>query len=120
MLRILALAAMLTLGVAATATPALAERPTARASGVQAVYAAPRDNARIVDKLANRERVYLDRCTRQARWCLVRQLDGGPSGWVRGADLVGSPAKVQVTPFEFSFDPLDPLDFRRRGLWPFD
>jgi hypothetical protein len=32
---------------------------------------------------------------------------------VLGSYLIGSPAKVQVTPFEFSFDPMDPL-----GLFP--
>ena len=102
------LLASLTLTVAA-ATPALADRPTARSSGVQAVYIWPRTGSPIVDKLRKNQRVYLDQCTRQARWSLVRQLDGGQSGWVRGADLIGSPAKVEVTPFEFSFDPLDPL-----------
>ena len=43
-------------------------------------------------------------------WCHVVQLDGGPGGWVMGADLIGSPAKVLVTPYEFEFDPMDPLD----------
>jgi hypothetical protein len=93
----------------ATAAPALADRPTARASGVQAVHTHPRSSSAIIDKLADQERVYLDKCTRQARWCLVRQLDGGPSGWVPGSYLIGSPAKVLVTPFEFSFNPLDPI-----------
>jgi hypothetical protein len=104
------------------AGPALADRPTARSSGIQAVHTHPRLGAPIIDKLADQERVYLTRCTRQALWCRVRQLDGGPDGWVMGADLIGSPAKVMVTPFEFSFDPLHPLG----GLpghpdhWPFD
>ncbi len=101
-------------------TPALAERPTARASGVQAVYSRPSLNARILDKLRNQERVYLTQCTRESRWCRVQQRDGGPSGWVMGSYLIGSGAKLLVTPFEFSFDPMDPLDFRRRGLFPFD
>lgn len=102
------------------ATPALAERPTARASGVQAVYSRPSLNARILDKLRNQERVYLTQCTRESRWCKVQQRDGGPSGWVMGSYLIGSGAKLLVTPFEFSFDPMDPLDFRGRGLFPFD
>jgi hypothetical protein len=93
----------------ATAAPALADRPTARSSGAQSVHIYPRMSAPIVDKLDNQERVYLDRCTRQARWCLVQQLDGGPPGWVMGSYLIGSPAKVLVTPFEFSFNPLDPI-----------
>lgn len=94
-------------------TPALADRPTARASGVQKVYAHPRASSAVLDKLEANERVYLTRCTKQTRWCLIRQLDGGPRGWVRGADLVGSPAKVEATPYEFSFDPLHPL-----APWP--
>src|SRR5215217_5387453 len=92
------------------ASPALADRPTARSSGVQGVHTWPRSSSPIVDKLRDQDRVYLDRCTKQALWCHVVQLDGGPGGWVMGADLIGSPAKVQVTPFEFSFDPMDPLD----------
>lgn len=95
---------------ALAATPAEAARPTARASGVQAIHTQPRSYSPIVDKLANQERVYLDDCTRQQRWCHVIQLDGGPSGWVPGSYLIGSPAKNLVTPFEFSFDPMDPLD----------
>jgi len=108
---------LLTLAAAlvVTAAPALADRPTARASGVQAVHTRPAAGSPIIDKLANNERVYLDRCTRFSRWCHVVQLDGGPSGWVLGSYLVGSPAKNAVTPFEFSFNPLDPLDlFKRR------
>lgn len=115
-----ALAALL-LATLAT-SPALADRPTARSSGVQAIHSWPRLSAPILDKLRDQERVYLDRCTRQALWCHVVQLDGGPGGWVKGADLIGSPAKVMVTPFEFSFDPMHPLG----GLpghhdhWPFE
>ena len=105
---------------ALAASPALADRPTARSSGVQAVHTWPRLSSPIVDKLRNQERVYLDRCTKQARWCHIIQLDGGPGGWVMGADLIGSPAKVLVTPFEFSFDPMDPLDLFDDKHWPFD
>ena len=104
------------------ASPAVADRPTARASGVQVIHTAPRSGSPVIGKLAADERVYLDACTRQSRWCLVRQLDGGPSGWVLGSYLVGSPAKLQVTPPEFSFDPMDPLDLFQRNRhsdWPF-
>lgn len=102
------------------ATPAFADRPTARSSGAQEVYVWPRLGSPVADKLEDQERVYLDRCTRQAKWCHVIQLDGGPGGWVMGADLIGSPAKVQVTPFEFEFDPMDPLDlFDHHHDWPF-
>lgn len=106
---------------ALAASPALADRPTARSSGVQGVHTWPRSSAPIVDKLRDQERVYLDRCTRKSLWCHVVQLDGGPSGWVMGSYLIGSPAKVMVTPFEFSFDPMDPLDlFKHHGHSPFD
>ena len=103
------------------ATPALAERPTARSSGVQAVHTRPSLSSSVVDKLKDQERVYLTRCTKQAKWCRVQQLDGGPPGWVMGADLIGSPAKVLVTPFEFSFDPLHPLEGTpgHPDHWPF-
>ncbi|RYE09513.1 MAG: SH3 domain-containing protein [Hyphomicrobiales bacterium] len=115
-LALLAAGAVLLAGLAA-ASPALADRPTARSSGVQAVHLFPRSGSAVIDKLRNNERVYLDRCTRKARWCLVRQLDGGPSGWVPGSWLIGSPAKVQVTPFEFSFDPLDPIPNNFPKIW---
>jgi len=95
-----------------SAAPALAAN-TARASGVLAVRTGPGDYYPLVDKLRNNERVAVASCTRQQRWCLIDQLDGGPSGWVPGSYLVGSPAKNAVTPFEFSFDPLDPGGFFR-------
>src|SRR5689334_24933509 len=102
--------AALLLATLAAASPALADRPTARSSGVQGVHTSPRLSSPIVDKLRDQERVYLDKCTRKSLWCHVIQLDGGPGGWVMGADLIGSSARLQVTPFEFSFDPMDPLD----------
>lgn len=104
----------------ALATPAFAAQPTARASGVEAVHTAPRSSSPIIDKLAKNERVYLDRCLRKQTWCHVIQLDGGPSGWVPGSYLIGSPAKNAVTPFEFSFDPMDPLDLFPRRPRTFD
>jgi uncharacterized protein YraI len=96
------------------AAPALAA-DTARASGRVAIHTGPGDVYPIIDKLRNDERVLLESCTRFSRWCHVVQLDGGPSGWAPGSYLVGSGAKNAVTPFEFSFDPMDPLGlFRRR------
>jgi uncharacterized protein YraI len=95
--------------IALAATPAAAA-PTARASGVLAIHTGPGDFYPVIDKLGKNERVTLSQCTRHARWCLAHQLDGGPSGWVAGSYLIGSPAKNEVTPFEFSFDPLDPFD----------
>mgnify|MGYP001545944985 CR=1 FL=1 len=99
--------------LALCASPAAAAS-TARASGVLAVHTGPGDYFPVIDKLARNERVKLDQCTRHSRWCHILQLDDGPSGWVAGDYLVGSPAKNDVTPFEFSFNPLDPLDLRRR------
>jgi len=110
----IALVAIAVATLAATPTPASA-RPTARASGIQGVHTWPRLSSPIVDKLDDQERVYLDACTRHANWCHVVQLDGGPGGWVMGSSLIGSPAKVEVTPFEFSFDVFDPLG---NGRWP--
>jgi uncharacterized protein YraI len=101
------------IALAALATPAVAA-DTARASGVLAVHTGHGEFFPIIDKLAKNERVRLDTCTRRSRWCHVIQLDGGPSGWVDGSYLVGSPAKNAVTPFEFSFDPLDPGNFNFR------
>ena len=80
---------------------------------MQSVHTGPGNRYRVIDKLRDQERVRLAECTRQSRWCRVIQLDGGPSGWVPGSYLIGSPAKVEVTPFEFSFDPLAP---RRRAF----
>jgi uncharacterized protein YraI len=94
----------------ALATPAAAA-PTTRASGALVMRAGPGDHYARLDRLAKNERVTVASCTRHARWCLVHQLDGGPSGWVPGSYLVGSAAKNAVTPFEFSFDPLDPGGF---------
>jgi uncharacterized protein YraI len=98
---------------ALAATPAAAV-PTARASGVLAVHTGPGDFYPVIDRLEKNERVTLSRCTRHARWCFAHQLDGGPSGWVPGSYLIGSAAKNAVTPFEFSFDPLDPGGFFHR------
>ena len=87
---------------------------TARASGVLAIHLGPGSYYATIDKLRKNERVAVAQCTRKARWCLVDQFDGGPSGWVEGSYLVGSGAKNAVTPFDFGFDPLDPLDLRHR------
>lgn len=104
----------LVLGLAATAPALAVSSSTARSSGIQAVHTGPGHRYPVIDRLADQERVRLAECTRQARWCRVIQLDGGPSGWVPGSYLIGSPAKVEVTPFEFSFDPLHP----GAGLFP--
>ena len=54
--------------------------------------------------------VRLQRCTRNSNWCLFLNAGGQPAGWVRGSYLVGSGAKLEVTPYKFQgFDPLDPI-----------
>jgi len=92
------------------ATPAVAA-DTARASGTLVVRAGPGDYYPAIDRLEKNERVAVASCTRESRWCLIHQLDRGPSGWVPGFYLVGCAAKNAVTPYQFSFDPLDPLGF---------
>lgn len=106
-IRSLFLSALL-VAAAATATNA-ASTLTARSSGGQSVKIGPGSSYPTIDMLADQERVYVTRCLRQQTWCRIKQLDGGPAGWVMGSYLIGSPAKLAVTPFEFSFDPMDPL-----------
>ena len=106
MRRITPIAVAITL--AAATLPATAAELTARSSGIQAIKAGPGSFYATIGKLKNNERVTVERCTRQARWCLIDQLDSGPPGWVDGSYLIGSPAKNAVTPFEFSFDPMWP------------
>lgn len=90
--------------------PALAEsRATARASGDVPLRAGPGAFYGIVGRLADGTRVHLERCTVTQNWCLVL-VEGEPAGWARGSYLVGSPAKLEVTPHRFlGFNPLDPL-----------
>lgn len=107
--------AILALTAAALAVPTATEAAstsTARASGDIPLRAGPGSRYAIIDKLADGTRVHLERCTYESNWCLVL-IDGEPAGWARGSYLIGSGAKLQVTPrrFEF-FDPLDPIPFR--------
>ena len=104
------LAATLALSTAAQA----ASRSTARASGTIPLRAGPGASYATIGKLADGTRVHLERCTFESNWCLVL-VDDEPVGWARGSYLVGSGAKLQVTPHRFlGFDPLDPLPFRGR------
>ena len=96
------------LAMVAVTLPAQAAS-TARASAVLTLRSAPSGAAPAVGRLARNARVTLSQCTRHARWCLAHPVDGGPSGWVLGSYLIGSAAKNAVTPFEFSFNPLDPI-----------
>lgn len=97
--------------IALAAIPATAaSNLTARSSGVQAVKDGPGHYYATIGKLADQERVRVTFCTRGQYWCEIRTLDGELDGWVEGSYLIGSGAKNAVTPFEFSFNPLDPLD----------
>ncbi len=101
--------------LALTTLPALAvSNLTARSSGVQAVHTGPGSFYPAIGKLRDQERVHVLQCTYEQRWCEVAQLTGGLDGWVPGSYLIGSGAKNAVSPFEFSFDPLDPLDLFAR------
>ena len=64
--------------------------------------------APVIGKLPDGVSVELSRCAREARWCRIRS-EQYPSGWVRGAYLVGAAAKARATPPEF----VNPPD------WPF-
>jgi len=98
----LALAALATLALALSAAPAVAGE--ARASGNVPVHSGPGSYYRVIDHLIDDEYYEVEDCTRQARWCLVSEA-GDLLGWVRGSSLVGSGAKVNVTPFEFLVTP---------------
>jgi uncharacterized protein YraI len=88
-----------------------ASRGTARASADIPVRSGPGAGYRTIGTLPGGTRVQLLRCTRDSNWCLFLDADGEPAGWVRGSYLVGSGAKLEVTPHRFlGFDPLDPLD----------
>lgn len=110
----LLLAAAFGLALAAMPVDAALAKPTARATGVLAVYDQPYGSFRhLLFKLANNQRVYVLECTREARRCRIETLDGKGTGWVDGSYIVGEAAKNAVTPFRFSFDPMDPLDLFR-------
>ena len=96
----LAIASALVLGAASA--PALAGE--ARASGDAPVRLGPGSHYAVIDHLEDGEYYEVEDCTRQARWCLVAD-DYDTLGWVRGSQLVGSAAKVNVTPFEFLVTP---------------
>lgn len=89
-----------------------ASRATVRVTGNIPLRDGPGGNYSIVARLADGERVHLERCTRQSNWCLV-VVDGRPAGWARGSYLVGWPAKIEVSPPDFSFNPFGSFDFPR-------
>ena len=103
-LRLAALAILSALLVAALTLPL--EAGEARSSGNTPFRAGPGERYEVLGKLRNGEYYEVEDCTRQARWCLVSH-DGDILGWARGSYLVGSGAKVEVTPPEFAF-PIHP------------
>lgn len=108
----IATAALFALTPLLAALPAeAASRSTARASGDIPVRSGPGSGYRVIGELADGTRVRLERCTREQLWCLILDpRSGQPAGWVRGSYLVGSGAKLEVTPHRFlEFDPMDPL-----------
>ena len=107
-----ALLALSLLAASLVAMPAqAASRGTARASADIPVRSGPGAGYRTIGTLEKGARVQLLRCTRESNRCLFLDADGEPGGWVRGSYLVGSGAKLEVTPHRFlGFDPLDPLD----------
>ncbi|GLQ52781.1 hypothetical protein [Devosia nitrariae] len=111
-----AIVVIATLAAAILAGPALAE-PTARASGNATVHAGPGRDYPAIAHLVDGERYPLERCTTPSRedefgrryadwggesWCYI----AAAGGWVDASYLVGSPAKVNVTPHVVPFDPL--------------
>ncbi|MBN9308209.1 MAG: SH3 domain-containing protein [Devosia sp.] len=98
-----------------------ASRATARASGDLPIRTGPGVGYAAIGTLRKGAEVHLQRCTRDSGWCLFLDKSGEPVGWVRGSYLVGSGAKLEVTPHRFlGFDPLDPLGFcgpDRNGDW---
>lgn len=106
--------AILALSLVAASLAALpaeaASRGTARASADIPVRSGPGAGYRTIGTLPKGSQVHLQRCTRESNWCLFLGKDGEPAGWVRGSYLVGSGAKLEVTPYKFEgFDPLDPI-----------
>lgn len=89
---------ILAAALAALAAPVAAAE--ARATGDLPIRSGPGSGYRTIGTLPDGTSVGLSRCTRQSRWCKII-YDDGPNGWVRGSYLVGSAAKMRVTPPEF-------------------
>lgn len=79
--------------------PALAaSKSTARASADLPIRSGPGTRYSVIGTLKKNAKVHLETCTRSQNWCLFVDSDGDEVGWVRGSYLVGSPAKLEVTP----------------------
>lgn len=99
-LRLALLALVSALVVAALTLPL--EAGEARSSGNTPYRAGPGERFAVLGRLVDGRYYEVERCTREARWCLVSS-GGDLLGWVLGSYLVGSPAKVEVTPPDFEF-----------------
>jgi uncharacterized protein YraI len=88
----------LALGLLALTLPTMASaaEPTARVSGNIAVRQGPGTGYATIGRLQDGDRVSLDYCTRDDRWCLVTD-----TGWVNASYLIGWSAKIPATPFSF-------------------
>lgn len=78
------------------------EAGEARASGNAVVRDGPGERFHRIGRLVDGVYYEVEECTRESRWCLV-SYDGDVLGWARGSYLVGSPAKLAVTPQDFGF-----------------
>ena len=92
-MRALPLAALAALLLAA---PALAAPPV-RVTGTLNVRSGPGHDYGVIGQLPKGSQIELDYCTRNDRWCLVKDY-----GWVDASYLVGWSAKMQVTPPNFA------------------
>lgn len=82
------------------------EAGQARSSGNTPFHQGPGERYDVLGRLVDGQYYEVEDCTRQSRWCLVSDR-GELLGWVLGSYLVGSPAKVAVTPPDFAF-PMHP------------
>jgi hypothetical protein len=116
------LATLALAGLAVLSAPALAQQPTARASGTIPVYAQPDNRATVIGYIPDGTEVTLDYCTENdrewenddrndrpriffpsqlqpdgtPRWCFVTE-----TGWVKRGSIVGNAAKRLASPPEF-------------------
>ena len=99
-----------------TAPTSAASQNTARASSDLRVYAGPGTRYGVIGTLPADTPVHLSACTYRQRWCLFTDSTGKDSGWVRGAYLIGSAAKLEVTrDTDFMRHFLNPLPFSEHG-----